>query len=78
MAGFTLCWDCARATGGCPWSDILRPIKGWNATLMKKNSSRPYDTYVIHECPGFKRDAIGGGMKRYKENEHDINQKKRV
>lgn len=37
----TLCWDCRRACGGCPWSasgtqnGITRtpkPVKGWKAT----------------------------------------------
>ena len=64
MGQFTICWDCARATGGCPWSDRLRPVKGWVAKELKPTSTRPYSTYIVLECPGFKRDAYDGGTKR--------------
>ena len=66
MTKYSLCWDCKRATGGCPWSDKLKPIKGWKAIAIGKTTSRPYSTYLVEECPGFVRDAIGGGLKRYR------------
>lgn len=66
MTKYSLCWDCKRATGGCPWSDKLKPIKGWKAIPIGKTTARPYSTYLVEECPGFIRDAIGGGTKRYR------------
>ena len=78
MAQFALCWNCAKATSGCSWSDSLRPVKGWTAKFIKKNSSRPYDTWLVENCPQFEQDAIGGGMKWMKGAEHDINSKKCV
>lgn len=64
MSKFTLCWECERATGGCPWSDRLLPIEGWKAIRVKATSTRPYSTYLVIECPGFKRDAYDGGLRR--------------
>lgn len=63
----TLCWDCRRATGGCPWSDHLRPIKGWTAVPTKKGT--PFASYIVLECPGFIRDAYSSGLKRYKKED---------
>ena len=62
---FTLCWDCARATGKCPWSDRLVPVKGWVAEKTKPSNSKPYVSYIVRECPGFVRDALRAGLKRY-------------
>ena len=71
MANVTLCWDCCRATGGCPWANELIPVKGWTAQKIHKTSSKPYDTYIVLDCPLFERDAVGGGLKRYKENKDE-------
>lgn len=60
----TICWDCARATGGCPWSDRLRPVKGWKVIEIKPSSNKPYSTYIVQECPGFIRDGYDGGTRR--------------
>ena len=63
----TLCWDCSKATGGCPWADYGRPVKGWTAREIQKSSSKPYLSYVVYNCPLFDRDAMCGGLKRYKK-----------
>lgn len=63
---FTLCWDCEKATGGCDWSSLGEPIKGWDATTIKATGTKPYNTYVVHWCPEFKRDAYEGGARRTK------------
>ena len=64
----TLCWDCANATGGCPWSKRLRPVKGWKAIHTKKMLyGGIHDSYIVLECPLFERDAVGSGLRRYKE-----------
>ena len=66
----TLCWDCANATGKCSWSSDLKPVKGWTAVPTKKYVYGGYmESYLVSECPQFKRDAIGAGMKKYKELE---------
>ena len=68
----TLCWDCKNATGSCSWSEDLKPIKGWKATpTLIKSHNGDYPSYIIFECPEFKRDAYCNGLKRYKENEND-------
>ena len=74
---FSLCWDCERATGGCPWSDRLRPVKGWTATFLEKTTTRPYSTYLVHECPGFKRDAYDGGTRREPQKEIRLRSKEK-
>ena len=65
MSLFTLCWCCSKATGGCSWSDHLKPVKGWTAKPTTINS-RTGDSYMIYACPEFKQDAVEGGNKRYK------------
>ena len=57
----TLCWDCRKATGGCSWSDELKPVKGSKGWLVHKQT---YKTVQIVECPEFERDAYKGGMIR--------------
>ena len=66
MAAFTKCWDCANANAGCEWSKEGKPVKGWIATYIKANGTKPYDTYFVHDCPQFKRDAYEGGTRRLK------------
>ena len=64
---FTLCWDCENATGGCCWSDhwLHQPVPGWTAEprqLRLDNHTKVLNWQVL-ECPEFKRDAFGGGIK---------------
>ena len=68
----TLCWDCSKACGGCPWSRRShRPVQGWIATPTKlklRAKSNPYgesfdSSYIVHSCPLFVRDAVDHGMK---------------
>ena len=66
MSTFQLCWDCKKAIGGCRWSDYGRPVKGWEADLIKPNGTKPYTTYMIHSCPEFVRDGYDGGTRREK------------
>ena len=62
---FTLCWDCANATGGCSWADRLKPVKGWGAKYVEKKGD--YNSYFVYDCPQFERDATYGGAEHYKE-----------
>ncbi len=66
-ARMTLCWDCAKATGGCSWSEKLKPVQGWVAQEAKPSSSKPYVTYLVIECPLFERDGIGYGAKKFRK-----------
>ena len=80
MSGYkiqaTKCWDCARATGGCSWSDFFKPVSGWIAIPTKINShKKQFDekakvnqSYIVIECPEFLRDAYAGGLKRFEED----------
>lgn len=64
---FTLCWDCKNATGGCRWSDQLHPVEGWTATQTRNKCGG--DSYIVHNCPEFIRDAMNYGLKRYREDD---------
>ena len=46
-----LCWNCERVkNASCKWTSKLRPVSGWDATLVK-NSSDNRETYAIFSCP---------------------------
>lgn len=56
----TLCWDCARAYGGCSWSKSFKPVEGWEAERDERalkwgcnNTKRTYVSYTVKECPEF-------------------------
>ena len=51
-----LCWTCQRATGYCSWSASLKPIKGWDAKLVKFKEGGY--TYKIKDCPLYLPDEI--------------------
>jgi hypothetical protein len=79
MTDYTLCWDCANATDfdACPWSDCGEPVPGWiakPAPIQFKGRARDgkyqktTESYVVYECPKFKRDAWRGGQKDYAQN----------
>lgn len=57
----TLCWDCANYAKGCNWSECFKPVKGWEAVPTK---TMHFDSYIVYECPKFKRDAYNAGMYR--------------
>ena len=67
----SLCWDCANATGTvCCWANYGKPVDGWLAEKTKKAS---YDTeeygYLVIDCPLFIRDAVRGGLYRYRKGD---------
>ena len=68
MSQPTLCWDCANATGGCRWSKRLKPVEGWEIIPTRKSSSdgKAYTSCIVIKCPEFKQDAVGSGLKRYR------------
>ena len=60
----SICWDCERACAGCSWSRRFKPVPGWNALPAKLvQRDGPVSTYIVLECPQFKRDAYNYGMK---------------
>lgn len=74
---FTLCWDCEKACGDCPWSQRGHmPVDGWVATPTKvklRAKTNPYgesydNSYIVHSCPLFVRDATEYGMKWTKKH----------
>ena len=72
MAEFTKCWDCANAANnGCSWSDRLEPVDGWTAIPTVKSQFRcaPLHSFLVTDCPEFKRDAWNGGVLRPEEHE---------
>lgn len=65
----TLCWDCAKATGGCDWSSSQQPIVGWEA--IKTHKKNEFDSYLVYSCPEFERDACNGGLYKYRGEENE-------
>lgn len=57
--GETLCWDCQKNTGSCPWSSSFTPVEGWRAIPTKINTYQKFnegiDSYLVLECPQFKK-----------------------
>lgn len=66
--GANICFDCANACGGCPWSEIdpktdrprFDPVPGWTAFPIVHQYTdgkykREIHTYRIFECPQFVR-----------------------
>ena len=55
----TICWECAKACGECPWSDgSFTPVDGWVATPTKvKCRYKIIDSYLVEKCPLFISDA---------------------
>ena len=55
-----LCWDCANACGGCPWSEKFQPVPGWDAepVIIRNHQDRGPEnfsakSYKIYACPQF-------------------------
>lgn len=60
----TLCWKCAKACGGCSWSDgTFTPVDGWKATptVIKANHGRGFmqdvESFIVKACPLFEDDT---------------------
>ena len=65
--GGNLCWDCERACGDCPWSEIdpdtghprFAPVPGWTAKKVTRPTGNGpggkawMTTYSITSCPLF-------------------------
>ena len=68
---YTLCWDCANATGFCSWSQEGIPVEGWDAAATKIKSSshnvKPIDSFIVHRCPRFIQDAESHGLRKVGE-----------
>ena len=62
----SLCWDCANSTNSevCPWARELTPVKGWDAKPYRLGGVAPMDSYIVSDCPLFKRDSFGAGAER--------------
>lgn len=60
----TLCWDCRRSVKKtCPWSCWFRPVPGWDAEPVQIKGC-PGISYLVKDCPMFKRDSTDFGLKR--------------
>lgn len=53
------CWTCAKACGGCNWSDELKPVDGWEAEefIIKSGKLLPLLSYRITKCPEYEKDC---------------------
>lgn len=57
----TLCWECARAYGGCSWSAKFEPVRGWRAEKMSRvrrrcGAEEEWESYDVLECPEFEQE----------------------
>lgn len=46
----TLCWDCRKFSGGCPWSKSFQPVEGWDAIPREIGTT---DSFCVKACPLF-------------------------
>lgn len=58
--GYTLCWDCKNALGGCSWSQRFDPVDGWEAIVTKpavylSEAMQKIPDYCVIKCPEFKK-----------------------
>ena len=64
-----ICWDCAKATGGCSWSADGTPVEGWKAEeseiLVQRGNT--LQAYCVEECPEFERDSWHYGQERMRK-----------
>lgn len=58
----TICWDCQKACGKCPWSREFREVKNWIALPTKiktfdvNGEPKTIDSFIIMYCPLFEKD----------------------
>ena len=66
----TICWDCAKAGGFCPWSEkdengvcLFQPVEGWEAVPTAwdslGNETVSDGSYLVTKCPMFEREDFG-------------------
>ncbi len=57
----TLCEVCAKACGGCRWSEkgVQQPVPGWDAVRRdyRDYSGNSVESYVVLDCPEFALEA---------------------
>lgn len=57
----TLCWQCAKACGGCSWSSLAhKPVDGWAAErrdIYIRNKPDPLESYIVESCPEYVPDG---------------------
>lgn len=54
---FTRCWTCQNATGGCSWSHLGEPVKGWTEKETYLPANGPYaHGYFVISCPEYVED----------------------
>lgn len=56
----SICIDCGRGGGLCPWSQRFEPIPGWKAEKVilrtqRGGKSKHEEIFKVIECPGFCR-----------------------
>lgn len=59
-----ICWECAKACGGCTWSAKFEPVAGWSAVKTAvchvSHGKREWaETYRISSCPEFEQEVCG-------------------
>lgn len=57
----SLCWECAKAYGGCDWSKQFTPVKGWQArrndlSFLTNGKVHTTESYEVKACPEFEQE----------------------
>ena len=53
-ASDTICWECAKACGGCSWSVNFTPVEGW--TAENTVNAAGVKSYIVQECPEYVKE----------------------
>lgn len=67
ILGWNICETCINSYGGCEWTACdpitervrFEPVPGWTAQLTIRGKRDPA-TYIITDCPKYKRDPAFG------------------
>ena len=52
--GFSKCWTCQNACGGCSWSREFVPVSGWEAKPTYNAANREYaQSFHVYDCPEY-------------------------
>lgn len=68
----SICIDCEKSGGLCPWSAKLKPVAGWTATPVKRDTNGRYKKGLhITECPMFEKTQRKASVQPWTDEEID-------
>lgn len=68
----SICIDCEKSCGLCPWSSKLKPVAGWTATPVDRITKGKYKKGVyVTECPKFEPPERKASVQPWTDEEID-------